>query len=137
MNKPSTMAALAHARAASTGRDDSRLFVGTVWIIDEIEEALLSAARTVPHAKVARSTQNAEALRTHAAALKRAIGQAHLLSISLEREVNKYVPLRCQAKPDPNDPETMRCDVCGSSWEFDDPRGGEGCLLHGGGGAKK
>jgi hypothetical protein len=84
-----TRAAMAHATATADTKT-SPVFIGTVWMIDELEQALLDAAAVLTEIKAARSTQNLPKMTDFSAQLKIITRQATIMSRSLAEITEKH-----------------------------------------------
>jgi hypothetical protein len=76
--------------AAAQADKSAPVFVGTVWMLDELEQALLLAAKITTEIKAARSTQDLPAMHEAAARLRKAVGQANVMALSLQGITTKH-----------------------------------------------
>src|SRR4051812_47627465 len=91
MTDPSSHLAMVHAQAsADKTTTTAPVFIGTVWMLDELEQALLAAAKITVEIKAARSTQDLPGMHEGARRLRTAIGQANVMALSLHSITTKH-----------------------------------------------
>ena len=89
MSELTTRLMVAHLQATADPTTKP-LYVGTVWILDELENALLAAARDVVALKAARACEDLNSFAEASRSLKRHVGQSQTMAFSLNTEIQKY-----------------------------------------------